>query len=99
MPNAIPLASLGVLLGENSHPDGHPAGGVFKLGFGNIGQPGSAGSDWYTYTIKFGSLLSYGIVSVYRDGTNILMVFCSRIDKLEIDTRRVGHDRGNASGG
>ena len=99
MSNAIPLASLGVLLGENSHPDGHSTGGVFKLGSENIGQPGSAGGDWHTYTIKFRRLMRYGIVFVYCDSANILMVFCSRVDKPEIETRRVGHGRGDAGGG
>ena len=99
MPNAIPLASLGVLLGENGHPDGHPTGGVFKLEAGNIGQPGNAGGNWDTHTIKFGILSRYGIVFVYRDGTNILMVSCSGIDEPEVEGRRVGHGRGDAGGG
>ena len=43
MPNAIPLASVGVLLGEGGNPDGHPAGGVFKLESENPGQPRSTG--------------------------------------------------------
>ena len=99
MPNAIPLASLGILLGENGHPDGHPTGGVFKLGSGNVGQPGSSGGDWYTYTINFGSLMRYGIVFVYCDGTNILVISCSRINEPEIETLRVGHGRGDVGGG
>ena len=31
MPNAVPLASVGILLGEDGHPDGHPTSGVLKL--------------------------------------------------------------------
>ena len=99
MPNAIPLASLWILLGENCHSDGHPTGGVFKLWLGNVGQSGSAGGDWYTYAIKFGRLLRYRIVFVYCDGTNVLVISCGRIDELEVETRRVGHGRGDASRG
>lgn len=34
MPNAIPLASVLILLGEDSHPDSHSIGGVFELKLG-----------------------------------------------------------------
>jgi hypothetical protein len=77
VPNAIPLASVGVLLGENGHPDGHPTGGVFELELESIGQSRSAGGDWDTYTIKFGSLFRYGIVFIDCDGTNILVVLAA----------------------
>lgn len=51
MPKAIPPASVGVLLGEYSYPNGHSIGGVFELELENAGQPRCAGGDWDTYTI------------------------------------------------
>jgi hypothetical protein len=51
MPNAIPLAGGGVLLGEDGHSDCHAIGGVFELEWESVGQSRSAGSDQDTYTI------------------------------------------------
>lgn len=93
MSNAIPLASVSVFLGEDGHPDGHSTGGVFKLGSENIGQLRSAGGDWDTYAIKFGSFFRFGIVFVDRDSTSILVVFCSRVDEFESEIHRAGHNR------
>ena len=45
MPNAIPLASGGILLGEHSYPDGHSTGGVLELELESIGWSRSAGGD------------------------------------------------------
>lgn len=96
MPNAIPPASVRVFLGENSYPDGHTIGGMFKLVSESIGQPRSAGGDQDTYSIKFGIFIRFGIVFVDRDRTNILVVSGSREDELEIDSRWVGHDSEDA---
>ena len=39
MPNATPLSSVWILLGEHGYPYGHSTRGVFELGLGRIGQP------------------------------------------------------------
>jgi len=96
MSNAIPLASVRVLLRESGYPDGHPIGGVFKLELESIGQSRPAGDDLDTYTINFGKLFRFGIAFIDRDGTGILMVSGSRIDKLESESCRVGHDSEDA---
>jgi len=96
MPNAIPLASALVLLGEDSYSDGHSIGGVFKLELENVGQPRPVVDDLGTYTIKFGNLFRFGIAFMNRDGPSILVVSGSRIDELESESRRAGHDSENA---
>jgi hypothetical protein len=93
MPNAIPLASVMVLLGKDGHPDGHSTVGVLKLELKNIGQQRSADSGCGTYTIKFRIFFRFGVVFVDGDGASILVIFGNRIDELESESRRAGHNR------
>ena len=51
MPNAIPLPSVCILLGEHSYPYGHSARGVFELVLGGVCQPKIGDGDQDTYAV------------------------------------------------
>lgn len=50
MPNTVPLSIVGVLLGENGHPNGHSARGVFELEQESVCRSGSSGNDGGSHT-------------------------------------------------
>jgi hypothetical protein len=52
----------------------------------------SVKSGWTTNTIKFGNFVCFGIELVDCDGADILVEFGSRVDKLEHESYRTGHE-------
>lgn len=94
MPDAIPLASSGILLGEDSYPDGHTTRGMFELELRESFSVKICRQRLVrtTNTVKFRSFIRFRVVFIDCDGTNILVVSGRGIGELEGGGRRVGHE-------